>query len=233
MRHPPARPGLAELQMPDCWLDEVLRSAPPAVAPCPIAGAPHVAILVGGIARGFDRERPRRAFVQHLLRPFAPAADLFLALKVVSETNKPESRRSRSIATDVEALRSGVTALRPRAWHLSHGAVDMEMLLRPPASARLAPGFRMGGRNTTCFLAQRPRIQGYQSTIRRAVALMEAAEGEGGRRYDVVVFTRPDLLLTAPMPRWCDPFWAGVVAGTAVHSIGQDFAFFMPRAVAA
>ena len=38
----------------------------------------------------------------------------------------------------------------------------------------------MGGRNTTCFLAQRPRIQGYQSTIRRAVALMEAAEGEEG-----------------------------------------------------
>ena len=93
----PARGGL-ELQMPDCWLDEVLRSAPKAVAPCPIAGAPLVAILVGGIARGFDRERQRRAFVQHLLKPFAPAADLFLALKVISDPNKAGSRRSRSIA---------------------------------------------------------------------------------------------------------------------------------------
>ena len=224
--------------MADCWLDRVLGATDQLQSPCP-SGAPLVAILVGGVVRGFDRERLRQAFMQHVVQPLAPdpaQRHLFVALKVISDPPPGASvyHRSRYITTDLDALRSGIASLHPRAWHLSFSAVDEAMLLRPPATARLAPGLRMGPRNTSCFLAQGRRVQGYQSTMLRALSLMEKEEQRPGRRkYEVVVFTRPDLLHSTPVPRWCDPFWAGVLAGTAVQTIGQDFAYFLPRAVAA
>ena len=118
--------------MAKCWLD-VLLSSPslphhsssslPHVSspslPCRDAPRHRVAFLVAGVARGFDRPRLQRAFLQHVVLPLAPSAalrDIFLALKLVNHTTSLYGKPWTEVATDAAALERGASqVLQPRA----------------------------------------------------------------------------------------------------------------------
>ena len=220
--------------MAKCWLD-VLLSSPslphhsssslPHVSspslPCRDAPRHRVAFLVAGVARGFDRPRLQRAFLQHVVLPLAPSAalrDIFLALKLVNHTTSLYGKPWTEVATDAAALERGASqVLQPRAVHLSYASTDDGAVLRPSV-----------GRG--CFSRLRDGVQGFLSSIRRALLLMEQAEAQSGLAYDVVVISRPDLLHARPLARWCDPRWAGLLAGTELVTTKNDHMFVLPRA---
>ena len=201
----------------------------------PPGRAPGVAFLVGGAVRGFDRERVVRAFVQHVVQPLSPEAavhDVFLALKVLNQTKQMAGGMRREIQTDLAALDRSLAMLKPLATHLSLSAVDEGAVLRPASPPGTSSGFTLHPGKRTCFGLMRVSVQGFVSTMRRSLLLMADHERAVRRRYDVVVFSRPDLLHTAPLPRWCHPRWEGVISGAELRTYGQDFMFVLPRRAA-
>ena len=194
-----------------------------------------MAFLVGGIARGFDRERIRRALMKHVVEPLAPSPkhrDLIFVLKVMNST-RSEQNLTDEIEADYNTLKRGVEALQPRATsHFNFAPVDDDAILHPSGSPSAAQGLRLHPSRGTCFDLKRLSVRGYLSTIRRALMLMEAREKQRGARYDVAVFLRPDLLHLQAVPHWCDPLWAGVLGGKEMRTIGADFMYVMPRIAA-
>ena len=227
-----------------CWLDDVLVKSAPAPHPsCPATNAPRVAFLIGGVTRGFDRERMRRAFLQHVVEPLAPTPAnraVFLALKKLERTQKMGMRIAGFVEmeTNSAALKAGVASQFSGATlHLSHLPVDREVIAKEssrqsPISNSMGPGFKPHPCNCTCFELLRPAVAGFVTAIRRSYLMMRERETAQGWNFDLVVFSRPDLIFFAPLASWCDPRWQQVMAGRALTTIGQDFMYVLPRSVA-
>ena len=210
-----------------CWLDGFIAPPRSAQSPCSSSRAPpRVAFLIAGMLRGFDRQRIRQSFVRHVASPLLaePAqGNFFIALKLLNDTNEP-SRAVGSLA----ALERDLRALNPVGIHFRSTALDSGALLQP---AREPGAPRANGRRA-CFETYSENVQGFLTTMRRALIMMRQHEVAVRTRYELVVFTRPDLLHLVPLPRWCEAPWAGVLNGTELVSFNPDHMFVLPRRAA-
>ena len=120
----------------------------------------RVAFLIGGVARGFDRERMRRSFLQHVVEPLAPDPAnraFFVALKVLERSQQWGKGRARfRDETNVATLKAGVAAQLPGAGlHLTDVPVDREVVVtkpEPPLPPKsMEAGFKPHPCNCTCF----------------------------------------------------------------------------------
>ena len=214
------------MSLSSCWLDSLpFRAGAAAASHCPDAGAPRVAFLVAGVARGFDRERMRRAFHEFVVSPLAPSPaqrDIYVALKIVNTTSSLYDQPKRELRTDKAALERGLQALKPRAVHLSFASTDEGAVLQPPSGVAA---------EQRCFHRLRDGVRGFVSTMRRALLQMRANEPVG-QSYDLVVFMRPDLLHLRPLASWCDPRWTGVRAGAELLATKNDHMLVLHRSTA-
>ena len=225
-----------------CWYDGILATSA-AAAPtssCPsattTASPPRVAFLVGGVVRGFDRERMRKSFLHHVVEPLAPDAKnraFFFALKPLRKTVKMGRNDFAEIDTQMADLKSGIQTLFPGAsLHVSYLPVDREVLKKPPGPLIAPPDMTLHPCNCSCFDLVRESVAGFVSAIRRSYVMMEEREKAQGWKFDLVVFTRPDLLFYKPLAPWCDVRWKGVMSGNEFTTVGQDFMYVLPRRVA-
>lgn len=241
--------------LPRCWVDDFLRAGRiddlTPVCTGRRESVPRVAFLLGGMVRGFEKGRMRRAFQQHVMAPLTAgphgSSDLFVAFKLMNSSTIGRLRigpnKVREQLVDRAALDRQLFALKPTAVHLSFEPIDEGAIAAADASRQGG-----GGRGAVeltgnvllqrseswkvCFRSLRGAVQGFVSTMRRTLLLMEAHEARTRTKYDVVVFTRPDLLYVSPLARWCDPRWAGVLQGKEMVSVNRGHMYVMPRAAA-
>lgn len=234
--------------MPSCWFDEVLArsaAAPPSKCTSTRAPPPRIAFLIGGVTRGFDRERMRRSFLQHVVEPLTPDPAnraVFVALKVLARTQKPRNRDSpqprwfRELETNITSLKAGLASQFPgAALYLTRQPVDREVVV----SAPLAPlptstelGLEPHPCNCSCFDLLRRPVAGFVTAMRRTYVMMREREVAQGWAFDLVVFSRPDLIFFAPLAPWCDERWKGVMAGHEFATVGADYLYVLPRRAA-
>ena len=190
----------------------------PQPALCPMAKEPDVAILVGGIERGF-LQTPRLwlSLKRNVLDQFAPRTyELLLFLKTF-EWEVPESWRP---------LQPKGSDGQPAPAMPSNGAAQALQVLRPAAvefatssevdeleQQLLACGKRSNN-------GTRPML-GYFFTLQSLWRLVTKRENERNRRYEVVMFARPDLIHYLG----CGAHCLYDARRTVYHSIGADCAF--------
>ena len=190
----------------------------PQPALCPAANEPDVAILVGGIERGF-LQTPRLwlSLKRNVLDQFAPRSyELLLFLKTF-EWEVPESWRpsqpkgsdgQSGAAVEANGAAQALQVLRPAAveFATSSEVDELEQQL-------LACGKRSNN-------GTRPML-GYFFTLQSLWRLATKRENERNRRYEVVMFVRPDLIHYLG----CGAHCLYDARRTVYHSIGADCAF--------
>ena len=208
---------------------------------------PKIALCVGGLARTFAHELVHRSMHGHLLlRLGASYSAVFAHLRlgdlrgltgmhgkdfsaVIAASQASVERALRYLGAQPEdvivAESSGVA---PPQCAGRGGMYDRRASeQREPASTNSSGGGKRGA--STCgaygLACSQHVIDGMLVTRARLFSLVAAHEARRGIRFDLLLFTRPDLVVLLPMMPWC--FY-----DTAVARKNQDWVEWLPRALA-
>ncbi|KAJ8598792.1 hypothetical protein CTAYLR_010189 [Chrysophaeum taylorii] len=184
---------------------------------------PLTAFLVGGLARGFSQPSRFLSLRRSVVDWQAPS-EIFV---VVKTPDKPPDNgwvgtRPTFAPEDPAALARARDSLGPAAFEvLDEGASSISFERWATTCAQL--------RNDdpkTMFNNRMVGVHGYWSTTRRLIALLRAHENATARKFERLVFSRPDLVYYRTAGPWC-----GFGDRMIYHSAGADCDLVMPANV--
>ena len=212
---------------------------------------PRLALCVAGAARGFTSPLVLDALRRNLLEPLAgrsPAATgtrLFLSLKIADSAKRAGGVAFHQHRIGVESIRDALSELHelvgeamivngsgaydPSRWR-DHGdgteanvvAADPTLWRSYTASHCKRSGYLDAGNNEERLVHQHLGLAWCRGAILRSEATTRT-------RFDVVAFTRPDLVWWTPLPTWCNVSAQWRSSMWSCDSPGCDMSWVAPR----
>ncbi|KAL1522893.1 hypothetical protein AB1Y20_017858 [Prymnesium parvum] len=216
-----------------CQQPQRTRDTRTANALCFNQPTPRVAHCIVGAARTFPVERAWRSLRRNLVEAFggigleAEAADVFFHMKLVDDALKAQREwrfDSLSRTDDAASVCEAACAFSPRGVSLLN-----ESHAGPPHPAAVTAGcFRSG------FFAHpqnMARAVSQWTSFNDCLGSLSAAEAAAGKRYDLVVLTRPDTIWYGAVAPFCqhDLRFTTVHRGPVRWNSTLEWLLIMPR----